>query len=329
MWGRRAVVCNTHNASSSFSVRAGAVMPLSRSHAFVATTPTSTVRAGASPRFFTNRPNANYLPVCHYRRHSLTHHSSHTTVMATLPWNSSSHRSFHSSAPVLGDIIPFILTDVGEGIAECEVQKWHVAAGDKVDEFDRVCDLRSDKASVEVTSRYKGKVTKVYYEVGQMAQVGAPLIDIELDGPDSASTDSPSVSAPSPSAPAQVAQPVGIDTQLANGSDDPDRIVLTTPAVRRLAREKNVDLNKVRGTGRGGRVMKEDVLDYSEGRVEQTQQAQQQQQHTQHTQQQQQHTQQLTHSPPPFVQAEAPITPPVLPPGRSPSSKSRWPYVSL
>ena len=57
-------------------------------------------------------------------------------------------REFHCSSPTRA-VIPFILTDVGEGIAECEVLKWFIKVGDPIDEFEPVCELQSDKATLE------------------------------------------------------------------------------------------------------------------------------------------------------------------------------------
>ncbi len=60
-------------------------------------------------------------------------------------------RSLHRSPVTCKNTIQFKLTDVGEGIAECEVLKWHVKIGDNIDEFEPVCELQSDKATVEGT----------------------------------------------------------------------------------------------------------------------------------------------------------------------------------
>ena len=64
--------------------------------------------------------------------------------------------------------------------AEVEIIQWFVKVGDKIQAFDRVCEVQSDKASVEISSRYDGEVVKVYTEVGGIANVGQPLIDVNL-----------------------------------------------------------------------------------------------------------------------------------------------------
>ena len=64
-------------------------------------------------------------------------------------------RGFHGSAAA-GRVLPFALPDIGEGIAEVEVLAWHVAPGDRVAQFDRLLEVQSDKATVDITSRYDG-----------------------------------------------------------------------------------------------------------------------------------------------------------------------------
>ena len=81
----------------------------------------------------------------------------------------------------MGTTIPYNLTDIGEGIAEVEVIEWFVSEGDEVKQFDKVCEVQSDKANVEITSRYDGVVKELVYGVGDTAHVGKPLMMIEIE----------------------------------------------------------------------------------------------------------------------------------------------------
>eukprot|EP01119_Soliformovum_irregulare_P003712 TRINITY_DN1466_c0_g1_i1.p1 TRINITY_DN1466_c0_g1~~TRINITY_DN1466_c0_g1_i1.p1 ORF type:complete len:514 (-),score=141.72 TRINITY_DN1466_c0_g1_i1:61-1602(-) len=187
-----------------------------------------------------------------------------------------SSSNFHTSAflqaggpsaiPKLGGVIPFLLADIGEGIAECELLKWHVKEGDKIQQFEPLCEVQSDKATVEITSRYDGIVKKLYYKKGDMAKVGSPLLDIDTGGSGSASSEAVNaqVEMNQQSAPTELPIPPPAAEPSVEGS-----AVLTTPAVRHLAGKHNIDLKGVRGTGKGGRIHKEDIIRHIEGRPDQ------------------------------------------------------------
>jgi len=179
-------------------------------------------------------------------------------------------RSFCSG----GEVISFPLSDIGEGIAECEIIQMYVKEGDDLEEFDLVCEVQSDKATVEITSRYEGKVTKVYHEVGDMAKVGLPLIDVQVassssssSAPDSSSSPSASESTPSTeessdnSFLAEAAESVNHDYNEIDSRGGKIK-VLATPAVRALAKQHKVDLGLVTGRGKDGRITKDDLLQF-------------------------------------------------------------------
>jgi 2-oxoisovalerate dehydrogenase E2 component (dihydrolipoyl transacylase) len=151
--------------------------------------------------------------------------------------------------------VDFILPDIGEGIVECEIVRWLVGEGDSVEEDQPVAEVSTDKALVEIPSIYAGRVTRLYYREGETARVHAPLFSIELAG------EPEQRGAPGPE-PAQGAPP---DSGPGPVRDQPERAaprgrVLATPAVRGIAREHGIDLGRVAGTGKAGRVLKEDLL---------------------------------------------------------------------
>ena len=148
----------------------------------------------------------------------------------------------------------FILPDIGEGIVECEVLEWKVKEGDLVEEDQVIADVSTDKAIVEIPSMHSGRVTKLYYIAGETAKVHSPLYAIDIDGED--------VELPNQEIETQehklelVKQPINVTKSEIN------KKVLTTPAVRKLAREHDLDLNLISGSGKSGRILKEDVLEY-------------------------------------------------------------------
>jgi len=171
-------------------------------------------------------------------------------------------REFGSQASHPGKTVPFNLADIGEGITEAEVLQWFVKVGDEVKAFDPVCEVQSDKATVEIPSRYDGVIAKLYYKVGDVAHVGKPLLDIQEK------SESPSLSIEQDVAEVKDVQMEGEEESsaaLSHQGSGPDSSALrakplATPAVRAIAKSNGIDLSNVQGTGRDGRIMKEDLL---------------------------------------------------------------------
>ena len=154
---------------------------------------------------------------------------------------------------------PFLLSDIGEGIAEVEVMQWFVKAGDKVEQFEKLCEVQSDKATVEITSPFVGSIASLAYAAGEIAKTGTPLLHYVPEGAAKAPAAVAPVAAPAAAAPASAtaaARPAAAATAGGNTK------VLAAPAARGIAKQHGVDLAMVTGTGRNGHVTKEDVLIY-------------------------------------------------------------------
>lgn len=164
-------------------------------------------------------------------------------------------RLFHSS-PALLKTQEFLVAAVGEGISEVEIMEWYVKPGDTVDEFDKVCDVQTDKATVEITSRFAGTIKSLNYNVGDAAKVGSSLVTMDVSDDATDAAEAAPVSAEEAKS---ISDPLHIPSRK---QPTPSDKVLTTPAVRRIARENNVDLSLITATGPNGRLLKHDVLQY-------------------------------------------------------------------
>ncbi|KAF2869943.1 2-oxoacid dehydrogenases acyltransferase-domain-containing protein [Massariosphaeria phaeospora] len=203
-------------------------------------------------------------------------------------------RSFHAS-PNFKVIKPYLLADIGEGITECQVIQWFVKPGARVEQFDPICEVQSDKASVEITSRFDGVIKKLYYEADDMAKVGKPLVDIDIQSEisaddeavlDGGSEESKREVPEQPEREEQVIELGRNDTKAAVEDLDLSQSTLSTgtepslppeptkqpgthtsfatPAVRHMLKQLKFTIEDVEGTGKDGRVLKEDVLRHVE-----------------------------------------------------------------
>ena len=171
----------------------------------------------------------------------------------------------------------FKMPDIGEGVVEGEVVEWMVAVGDVVKEDDPILSVMTDKATVEIPSPVDGTVTKVVGEAGDILPVGVVCIEFEVEGAGnaSASEDAPAAKeAPAPAAkeskpeptpevaPAPTPAPKAAATPApaaAPVARAPGTKALASPAVRQRAREANISLDHVAGSGPAGRISHADL----------------------------------------------------------------------
>lgn len=150
----------------------------------------------------------------------------------------------------------FLLPDIGEGIVECELVEWLVSEGDWVEEDQPIADVMTDKALVQIPAIKAGKIAKLHYRKGQLAKVHAPLFAIEVEQAASAPAATTNTDTVANAAPA---------TQAVSAEPARQGKALASPAVRRMARSLDIDLSQVPGTGKHGRVYKEDITRFQQG----------------------------------------------------------------
>ena len=183
------------------------------------------------------------------------------------------------------------MPQLGESVTEGTIERWLVKEGDKVEQYDPLFEVVTDKVNAEVPAEVAGTVTKIIVGDGQTVKVGTPLAEIETDGatadvaaPAAAAAEAAPAPAPEPAAapapapepvaaaPAPAPEPVAAapaptpaaapaDTAPATASaPETNGSARMTPAVRRLVREHGIDIAQLKGSGAGGRVTREDVL---------------------------------------------------------------------
>ncbi len=170
-------------------------------------------------------------------------------------------------------MVDFKFPDVGEGITEGEIVKWRVEEGDKVKQDQILVEVETDKAVVELPSPEAGIVSKIYHKEGDTVKVGEALVSIQPPSSKKKSVEIPKETKLQKSK--DVGAVVGVLEEAENsGSGTLNipkksslKVVPSTsndhlhalPAVRRLAKELKVDISKLQGTGKDGRITEEDV----------------------------------------------------------------------
>lgn len=142
----------------------------------------------------------------------------------------------------------FKLPDLGEGIAEVELRRWLVTEGEQIEEHQTVAEVETDKAVVEIPSPHGGTVNRLHSREGDIIRVGETLMTI-----------GEKVMTP------ERTRHAGIVGELPEADDAPaaapaaSEDVRATPLVRRLARERGIELHTIRGSGPHGSITPEDL----------------------------------------------------------------------
>ena len=152
----------------------------------------------------------------------------------------------------------FKLPDLGEGMVESEIAEWFIKVGERVNEEDIVGTMMTDKAAVELSSPVTGKVIRLGGEPGDMVAVGAALVVFETA--ETAAAGAEPVGAALALRPEK--EPVGASPSSRPEAAPITKRVITSPALRRRAKEAGVDLSVIPGTGQGGRILRQDFDNY-------------------------------------------------------------------
>ncbi|MGE9754566.1 dihydrolipoamide acetyltransferase family protein [Bacillus inaquosorum] len=142
------------------------------------------------------------------------------------------------------------MPQLGESVTEGTISKWLVSPGDKVNKYDPIAEVMTDKVNAEVPSSFTGTITELVGEEGQTLQVGEVICKIETEGANPAEQ--------------KQEQPVASEAaetpaaESAEAASQPNK-KRYSPAVLRLAGEHGIDLDQVTGTGAGGRITRKDI----------------------------------------------------------------------
>ena len=171
----------------------------------------------------------------------------------------------------------FKLPDIGEGIHEGEIAKWMVAVGDEIKEDDVLCEVQNDKALVEIPSPVDGVVKSIDVEEGEVAIVGQTIIVIDDGSEDSgdagaseekteekAEDKKPAAEEKSEKQSEEKSEKKSEDKQPEKKEVSGERVI-AMPSVRKFARDNDVNIAEVSGSGKNGRVLKEDVEAFLSG----------------------------------------------------------------
>ncbi|MED3758095.1 MULTISPECIES: dihydrolipoamide acetyltransferase family protein [Peribacillus] len=184
----------------------------------------------------------------------------------------------------------FRLPDIGEGIHEGEIVKWFVKPGDKIQEDDVLCEVQNDKAVVEIPSPVEGTVEEILVQEGTVAVVGDVLVTFDAPGYENlqfkgdhgeeAKAEGEKNTEAQVQATAEAGQEVKKETAPVQENSgvtgagaqpqveaDPSRRIIAMPSVRKYAREQGVNIREITGSGDNGRIMKEDIDAFKNGKT--------------------------------------------------------------
>lgn len=157
------------------------------------------------------------------------------------------------------------LPSLGESVVEGTVSRWLVSVGDHVETDQPLVEVTTDKVDAEIPSPASGVIVGLRAQEGDVVQVGGVLAEIDETAQEAPSASAPTAPPePETPSPTEQAEPVAP----ASAQEEPAPIPRATPIARRMAAEANLELESIQGSGSGGRITKQDVLDHSEREAE-------------------------------------------------------------
>ena len=168
----------------------------------------------------------------------------------------------------------FKLPDIGEGIHEGEIAKWFVKEGDQVSEDDVLAEVQNDKAVVEIPSPVDGTVKKIFVDEGEVTTVGTVIITFDAEGyeddseEESSKEEEPKQEEQTEEKKEEPKEEQTADrkqTEASEKSVDENKRVIAMPSVRKYARDNDVNIQQVSGSGKNGRILKDDIDQFLSG----------------------------------------------------------------
>ncbi len=168
----------------------------------------------------------------------------------------------------------FNFPDIGEGLDEGTIVEWLVKKGQRVEVNDVLVTMETDKVVAEIPSPKTGIISNLFGKIGDVVKVGEAIVEFDLDKDNESSlseekkTEIVEEKAAGVVGTLEVAGNNAILTASDEGFERPEKSdikkskILATPVARAMAKDMNVDINKVKGTGPAGRVMKKDIQEY-------------------------------------------------------------------
>jgi pyruvate/2-oxoglutarate dehydrogenase complex dihydrolipoamide acyltransferase (E2) component len=170
-------------------------------------------------------------------------------------------------------LVDVMMPQMGVSVAEGTVVAWRVEVGDRIGADETICDISTDKIDTEVPAPATGVVAEILVEVERTVSVGTVLARIAREGGSgeggsgAAGASEPAPAAPAAAATARTHKPAATTNGRASNGTSTER-GRYSPVVQRIAAEHGIDLSRVPGTGRNGRVRKQDVLAFVESAPE-------------------------------------------------------------